>query len=101
VDKYNKFNNMKLRKSQGLSINTIVMAVIALLVLVIIITIFTRFYGKSAENIGSCSSKGGICANDVQLDGGCKGEYPIQLIVQGDCSRTTPENLCCLKIGNE
>lgn len=89
---YRKMNH---KKSQGLPINVIVIAALALAVLVILILIFTKGIGKTSENLGSCVTKGGQCAKN----GKCSQEYPIQIIVSGDCQDTTPKNLCCIKAG--
>lgn len=86
------------KKSQGLSINVIIIAVIALVVLVVIIAIFTGTIGKTAKNIGSCVDKGGDCADK---EGKCPDGYPVPIFVSGDCEETTPKNKCCFKIKNE
>jgi len=85
-------------KKADLSITIIIAAVIGLIALVVIIMIFTNTTQKTAENIGSCTAKGGKCAGDLS-GGKCGGDYLIPLIVSGDCESTTPtKNLCCLKI---
>ena len=93
------------QKSQSLSINAIIIAAIALVALVVIISIFTNFSSKTAQNIGSCETKVGICADKTDNNkpvGRCGGSYPVPIIVSGDCENTKPvKNLCCLKIGNE
>src|SRR3989344_5773876 len=94
----NEGNAMNGKKSQGLSINTIVIAALALAVLVVLIIIFTRGIGKTSENLGSCVTKGGMCADT--LSNKCSGDYPIPIIVSGDCGNTKPtKNLCCIKQG--
>lgn len=86
------------KKAQGLSINVIILAALALAVLVVLIAIFTGTTRKTVENIGSCTTKGGICADDSKLSGKCGGQYPIALIVSGECEKTKPtKNLCCIK----
>ena len=63
------------------------------------IAIFTNFSGKTAENIGSCQTKGGECAtkyNSVSKKNECEqGEIP--LFVSGDCDKKNQNNLCCIK----
>ena len=87
---------MKNKKSQGMPINVIIIAAIALIALIVIIAIFTGIIGSTTKNIQSCAAKDGTCADE--LDGKkCGGDYPIPLIVSGDCEKTTPKNLCCLK----
>lgn len=99
---------MMQKKSQGLSINTMIIAVIALVVLIVVIAIFTNFSGKTAKNIGSCEAKGGKCADELP-NGKCgKGSdgknYPVPIIVSGDCENRGNEKingLCCIAISNE
>ena len=87
---------MKNNKSQGLSINVLIIAVLALAVLVVLIIVFTGSIGKTSENIGSCITKGGKCAN--ANEGECKDQnYPIPIFVSGECQNTNPKNLCCIK----
>lgn len=89
---------MSPKKSQGMPINIIIIAAISLIVLVVILMIFSSSFSKTSENIGSCLTKGGICADDSTLGGkGCGGNYPIPLFVSKDCEKTTPKNLCCIK----
>jgi len=99
-------SKMKSKKSQGLSINVIIIAAIALVALVVIIAIFTNTTGKAAKNIGSCITKGGKCAYDLPNDKcgkDAKGvDYPVSLIVSGGCKNkdNNLDGLCCLKISN-
>ena len=92
-------------KKADLSITVIITAVIGLIVLGVIIAIFTTATQKTTQNIGSCAAKGGLCANDnfpprgeIKPDDKCGGDYPVPLLVSGDCERTPPKDLCCLKI---
>ncbi|MBR9706312.1 DUF948 domain-containing protein [Candidatus Pacearchaeota archaeon] len=52
------------KKSQGLSINFIIIAAISLIVLIVLIAIFTGRIGKTAENLESCWLRGGKCSED-------------------------------------
>ncbi|MDP7263687.1 MAG: hypothetical protein QF436_03150 [Candidatus Woesearchaeota archaeon] len=55
------------KKSQGLSINAIIVAVIALIVLVVLVAIFTGrigIFSKGVGEAGSCDSFGGTCDSD-------------------------------------
>ena len=88
---------MKSKKSQGQSIGVIITAVIALIVLVVLIAIFVSTTEKTTENLRSCLTKGGMCANVI--GGSCNDEYPIPIIV-GNCEGSTANNLCCLKAEN-
>lgn len=87
---------MENKKSQGLSVNVIIIAALALAVMIVLIIIFTGSIKKTSENIGSCITKGGKCADK---EGKCPEGYSIPLIVSGDCNDAKPKNLCCLKTG--
>jgi hypothetical protein len=51
------------KKAQGMSINTIIIAIIALIVLVVVILLFTGKVKFAANNMNqeSCTSRGGRC----------------------------------------
>ena len=60
------------RKSQSLSINTIIIAVISLVVLVVLVMIFTGKIGIFSSSLESCAAKQGECksgcgSNDVLI----------------------------------
>ncbi len=57
-----------MKKGQGLSLTTIVVAAIALLVLVILSVIFIGRMGGFAGQVSECENKGGICRS---IDTGC------------------------------
>ena len=67
------------RKAQGLSLNTIIIAIIVLVVLVIVVMIFTGYFGNQfVPGINSCTAKGGECkancdspADEIQNVKGC------------------------------
>jgi len=83
---------MQSKKSVGLSISMIIVGIIALAVLFIIIAIFTNVTEKTAENIGSCSVKGGTCINDEPGDK-CSDDNPIKILVS-DCEGKG--DVCCI-----
>lgn len=88
---------MKSKKAVGLSISMIIMAVIALVVLFVVIAIFTNVTTTTSKNIGSCTAKGGECAN---LNGDCTDDdFPVKIIISGDECKDR-KNICCLKFGN-
>ena len=89
---------MKYNKAQGMPINVVIVAALALIVLVVLLVIFSGSIGKTAENIGSCTTKNGMCAD--KLGGKCGGDYPIPLFVSSDCKDSDPKNLCCIRIGS-
>ena len=87
--------HMKTNKSQGLSINTIIIAAIALVVLVVMIAIFTGKLGNINKNLDSCAAKGGVCATNSK--DGCPSDHPISMIIGGtECKNSN--NLCCMKV---
>jgi hypothetical protein len=49
------------KKAQGMSINTIIIAIIVLVVLVVLVMIFTGYFGGWTRNVATCQSQGGIC----------------------------------------
>ena len=50
------------KKAQGLSLNTIIIAIIVLIVLVVIIMVFTGYFGnKFTPGITACENAGGKC----------------------------------------
>ncbi len=51
------------KKAQGMSLNTVIIAIIVLVVLVVLVMIFTGYFGKIfTPTVGSCQSAGGTCA---------------------------------------
>lgn len=50
---------IKMKKAQGLPLNTIVIAVLVLLILVVLIIIFGKYIGGFAKGVKSCESSGG------------------------------------------
>ena len=76
----------RLRKSQGLSLNLIVLAAIALIALIVMVAIFwgkVRLFTKSTEY---CEERGGKCVN--------KGDCPY-----GKTSLKCPEGMeCCMAV---
>lgn len=59
----------KNRKSQGLPLNTIIVAVLVLIVLVVIVLIFTGKMGFFRKSIEDCESKGGVESITPDKDG--------------------------------
>ena len=65
-----------MKKGQGLSLTTIVVAAISLLVLVILSVIFIGRMGGFAGQVGECENKGGKCAITCGIDDAVN--YPTQ-----------------------
>lgn len=71
------FNPKMSRKAQGLSLNTIIIAVIVLIVLVILVMIFTGYTKKWGKDFGTASA---TCAPNGKVilkfpTGDCNGHY--------------------------
>lgn len=68
-----------MKKAQGLSLNTIIIAALVIMVLVILALVFTGQMGSFGEETGSCSGKGGKCrgdCNDDEIPNPLGGECP-------------------------
>lgn len=77
------------KKSQGLPINVIILAVLGLAVLIVLIIIFSSQTGKNVSILESCAGKAGNCRDKGCLEG------EIQTTI-GKCSPDT--KVCCIKI---
>lgn len=50
------------RKAQGLSLNTVIIAIIVLIVLVVLVMIFTGYFGRVfTPTVSNCATQGGKC----------------------------------------
>ena len=58
-----------IKKGQGLSMNTIIIALITLLVLIVIISIFTSRSQSFAQDLSECEKSGGECTFRRACDG--------------------------------
>tara|TARA_Y100000310_G_scaffold88842_1_gene85911 strand:+ start:5437 stop:5727 length:291 start_codon:yes stop_codon:yes gene_type:complete len=92
----------KNKKSQGLSVNMIVLAAIALVVLVVTIIIITGQTSTTSKNLQSCALKGGKCAKNLPGNEDLEkvecndGVYNVPVIVNDPlCGES---QLCCLKL---
>jgi len=79
------------RRSQGMPVNVIIIAVLALIVLVVLTVIFTGRVRIFSSTLESCQAKQGQCENG-QLCSGNKA-----LIINTDCK--TPQ-VCCVQVLN-
>ncbi|MBI2550297.1 hypothetical protein HYV83_03910 [Candidatus Woesearchaeota archaeon] len=81
---------MTTKKGQGLSLNTIIIAIIVLIVLVVLVMIFTGYFGKIfTPTVKSCATQGGACVVKCN-EGSYGGSVP-----GGDCPTGTT---CCAKV---
>jgi uncharacterized membrane protein len=83
----NYFIKMKPKKSQGLSLNAIIIAIMVLVVLVVLIAIFTGRAGIFSKTIKSCEQNGGTCVST----GECEGS-----VADFECSES---KICCISTG--
>ena len=85
-----------MKRSQAISINTIVVAAIALVVLLLIVMIFTTNIKNWIESASSCDSANGQCVLEADIANLCSGEYQR---TSGHTCPDTPKGekqKCCL-----
>ena len=78
----NKQIRIKMKKSQGLSINAIILAAIALIVLVVLVAIFTGrigLFSKGISEVNTCKGLGGSCLTSC--------DFKDRVIGASDCGR--------------
>lgn len=81
------------KKGQGLSLNTVIIAIIVLVVLVVLVMIFTGYFGKIfTPSVKSCSTQGGQCA--AQCNTGDLGSE----VSGADCPKTGTNTKCCATV---
>ena len=78
----------KNRKSQGLSVNVIIIAALALIVLVVLTVIFTGRIKIFSQTLEDCESKQGNCKVSCGPD--------ETKITNAKCSKEKP--VCCIKV---
>ena len=58
------------KKAQGLSLNTIIVAIVVLIVLVVLIMVFTGYFGsRFTPAVTSCVNSGGVCQESSGITG--------------------------------
>ncbi len=85
------------KKAQGLSLNTIIIAIIVMIVLVVIIMVFTGYFGaKFTPGVTNCANNGGTCIFEAEEGEGCGYDaFGSKLAtVSGTCAG---EQICCSK----
>lgn len=65
------------KKAQGMSINTIIIAIIVLVVLVVLVMIFTGYFGGWTLAASSCQSQGGTCNTGNNCLSGTAAPTPL------------------------
>ena len=95
---------MKNKKSQGISLNTIIIAAIALIVLVVLVAIFTGRMGLTVKEIDKCK---GSC---VSTSDECQGTYsrvdsssacnldPLGENPEGEWGIGAKFGICCISV---
>ena len=96
------------KKSQGISLNVIIIAAIALIVLVILILIFTGRIGLFTREVNACTNAGGTCVDlgtyntADEACGAVFGTYAKSMAQE--CTKTIegkqvadPSKVCCIR----
>jgi len=82
------------KKAQGLSLNTIIIAVSVLIVLIVLILLFTGYFGKKfTPALTNCQSAGGTCelkSNGCGLDA---FDDPLPRLLIASCPNE--DQICC------
>jgi hypothetical protein len=87
----------KAKKSQGMPLNVIIIAVLALIVLVILAAIFTGRVKLFSQGLESCGSKQGRCSMDMTPPGAsCPSNAAT--VENTDCEKRTPKQVCCVTV---
>jgi hypothetical protein len=84
---------MAKKKSQGMSVNVIIIAALALIVLVVLTAIFTGRLKIFSESLQSCAAKQGHCSSE------CVDNEAVVIRTncpEGDSDKT--RNICCVPV---
>lgn len=85
------------KKAQGMSLNTVIIAIIVLVVLVVLVMIFTGYFGKIfTPTVGDCGSQGGKCAPACNT-----GDVGYEIQKARGCPSTLggADTKCCASVG--
>ena len=87
------------KKSQGLSVNVIIIVAIALIVLIVLITIFTGRMGGFIGGVDKTLTCANSCSafnqdSDIITESDCNGITRSQILA-GTYELVTGENVCC------
>lgn len=80
---------MPAKRGVELSLNLIILIVIGLIVAALVIYLVVRTTSSGGNDLSSCSSKGGHCAQS----GGCNPGETESSLFNGGC---TNGNICCI-----
>lgn len=103
---------MSNKKSQGMPINVLIIAILGFVVLIVLIFIFSGYVGNWARGIGgTCSEQGGTCAekNSATNSAECANENFPRMVYAKGCpyiepvtgTKTTDTNKagqCCVQL---
>ena len=84
-----------MKKAQGISLNTVIIAAIALLVLVIVAFIFMGGMGKFTKNKSDCAQYSGSCDYGLTCPSGWT-RHPTAVCYYGN--EVDNSNACCVRI---
>ena len=84
------------KKGQGLSIETIIIAIIVILVLVVLAAIFTGSFTRFTNQVSECRTAGGTCEKS------CTGEFQNELSqYSAKCREKSAETpYCCASLSS-
>jgi len=96
-----------MKKGQGLSITTIVVAAIALLILVVLVAVFTGQFGGFTLGVQDCQAKAGACYDSCNDPGAQSSGNTALLPGRTSCSKIPKvdgegNQVCCVNpTGNQ
>ncbi len=85
------------KKAQGMSLNTVIIAIIVLVVLVVLVMIFTGYFGKVfTPGVQSCVARGGVC----EAVASCDTTKEDRIIIEAGADKAgkagcTATEVCC------
>jgi hypothetical protein len=90
---------VKMKKAQGMSVNTIIIAIIVLIVLVVLVLIFGGYIKGWTGSVATCSGQGGTCVDGspgltiCQSDDGSLTSEPLN--AQCPTAASGGLHICC------
>jgi len=92
------------KKSQSISLNTIIIAIIALVVLIVLILVFTGKIKMFGEGVDNCVQRGGSCENADSRTKRCPtippdgGQEVYATYKNTECDKDGKTQVCCVRI---
>lgn len=87
------------KKSQGMPLNVVIIAVLALIVLVVITAVFTGRVKIFSETLQSCAAKQGACESGFTCSKN-KAAVPSTNCPETEEDKRQGNNLCCVQVFN-